>query len=172
MIIAVVGTCNISNGLLKVDGLDIVSSLNSTHATLTAATASGAQSILSSSTIKCLKTAGNLSMTSDATSITLNVGSTIPIITTGKWISSTGTRENGLAWTGIVATNTAGQEISYTSNSRDANFLGNIITDGVCYPNSLACINDATISGTLSVDGAVNFLVIYQLNVEQYNKVF
>ncbi len=147
-------------------------SLNNKNATLTAATASGAPSILSSSTVKCLKTAGNLSMTSDATSITLNVGSTIPIITTGEIIASTGTRENGLAWTGIIATSTAGQEISYTNNSRDVNFRDNIITDGVCYPNSLARINAATISGTLSVDGAVFFLVIYQLNVKKYNEVF
>ncbi len=48
-------------------------------------------------------------MTSDATSITLTGGSTIPILTTGKIIASAGTREGGLAWTGIIAMNTLGQ---------------------------------------------------------------
>ena len=38
-----------------VDGLNIVSALNGKTATLTGATAVGAQSVLSGSTIKCLK---------------------------------------------------------------------------------------------------------------------
>ncbi len=55
------------------------------------------------------KTAGNLSLTSDAASITLTGGSTIPMLTTSKIIASSGTLHSGLAWTGIIASNTAGQ---------------------------------------------------------------
>ena len=48
-------------------------------------------------------------MTADATSITLTGGSNIPILTTGEILASSGTRESGLAWTGIIASNTVGQ---------------------------------------------------------------
>ncbi len=83
--IAVVDNVNISGSSdLMVDGLNIVSALSGKHAALTSATAVGAQSILSVSTIKCLKTVGNLSMTSDATSITFTGVSNFPILTTGK----------------------------------------------------------------------------------------
>ena len=75
----------------------------------TGATATGAQSVLSGSTIKCFKTAGNLSMTAGATTITLTGGSNITILTTGKLIASSGTLQSGLAWTGIIASNTVGQ---------------------------------------------------------------
>ena len=95
--------------LIIVNNIDILNSLDSKNATLTAASASGAQPVLIGSTIKCLKTAGTLSMTSDANSITLTHGSNIPILTTGELIASSGTREGGAAWTGIIATNTAGQ---------------------------------------------------------------
>ncbi len=59
------------------------------------------------------KTAGNLSLTSDAASITLTGGSTIPILTRGKIIAPSGTLQSGLAWTVMIASNTAGQEILY-----------------------------------------------------------
>ncbi len=68
------------------------------------------------------KTGGNLSMTSDATSITLTGSSNIPTLTTGKVIALTGTREGGLLQTGMIAMNTAGQEIFYTDNARNINF--------------------------------------------------
>ncbi len=58
-----------------------------------------------------LKTAGNVSMTADATTIILTGGSNIPILTTRKLIASSGTLQSGLAWTGMIASNTAGQEI-------------------------------------------------------------
>ena len=96
-------------------------------------------------------------MTSDATSITLTGSSNIPILTTGKIIASTGTCESGLAWTGIIATNTAGQEMCYTNNTRDIIFRGNAVVDGIRVPNSLQCVNDATIAGGLTVDGPSYF---------------
>ena len=80
---------------LTVNNNNIINLLSGKNATLTSATAVGAQSILNVSTIKCLKTGGNLSMTSDATSITLTGGSTIPILTTGKSIASAGTHREG-----------------------------------------------------------------------------
>ncbi len=69
---------------LTVNNNNIINLLSGKNATLTSATALGAQSILSASTIKCLQAAGNLSMTSDATSITLTGSSTSPTLTTGK----------------------------------------------------------------------------------------
>ncbi len=81
----VVGNVNIEGSfILVVDGLDIVNTLDGKNATLTAATAVGAQPVSNGSTIKCLKTAGNLSMTSGATSITLTGSSNTPIPTTSE----------------------------------------------------------------------------------------
>ena len=91
-------------------------------------------------------------MTSDATSITLTGGSTIPILTTGKIIASAGAREGGLVQTGIIAMNTAGQEIFYTDNARNIIFRGNAVIDGVCAPASIECTNGATVKGTLTVE--------------------
>ena len=75
---------------------------------------------------------------------------TSPSLTTGKITASTGTREGGLAWTGIIAMNTAGQEIFYTNNERAVNFRGAAVIDGICAPNSIECTNNATFGGILS----------------------
>ena len=105
---------------LTVNNNNIINLVSGKNATLTSATAVGG-TILNVSTMKCLKTAGNLSMTSDATSITLTGSSTIPTLTTGKIIASTGTRENGATQTGIVFMNTVGEEILYCNNTRNVN---------------------------------------------------
>jgi hypothetical protein len=89
------------SAVLKVNNVDIATTFSGKQTTLISATAVGAQFILTSSIIKCLKTVGNLSMTADATTITLTGSSNIPILTTGKIIASSGTREGGLAWTGM-----------------------------------------------------------------------
>ena len=127
--------------------------------TLTAATAAGTHPILSGTTFKCLKSAGNLSLTSDATSITLTGGSTIPILTTSKIIASSGALQSGSAWTGIIASNTAGQEIFYTNNDRNVNFKGNVVVDALCTTDSIQCTNNATVGGTLNVTGIASFAI-------------
>ncbi len=107
---------------LTVNNNNIINLVSGKNATLTSATAVGAQSIFNVSTIKCLKTGGNLSITLDATAITLTGGSNIPCLTTGKIIASAGTREGGAAWTGIIAMNTATQEVFYTDDARNIDF--------------------------------------------------
>ena len=69
------------------------------------------------------------------------------ILTTGKLIASTGTRESGLQQTGIIAMNTGGQEIFWTDNTRNINFRGNVVIDAICAPNSIECTNTATFNG-------------------------
>ena len=59
-----------------------------------------------------------------------------PKVDNRKIIASSGTREGGLVQTGIIAMNTAGQEIFYTDNARKINFRGNAVIDGVCAPAS------------------------------------
>ena len=107
-------------------------------------------------------------MTSDATSITLTGGSTITSLTTGKIIASTGTREGGLAWTGIIAMNTLSQEIFYTDNSKNVNFNNNVVIDGICAPASLLCTNDATIGGAINVSGTAASVSIQSTQPNNY----
>ena len=84
------GNSTITGNLIN-NCTNLLTSLSCKNATLTSGTAIGAQSVLNGATIKCLKASGAISLTSDDASITLTGGSTIPIITTGKIIASTGT---------------------------------------------------------------------------------
>ena len=76
-----------------------------------------------------------------------------PLLTTGRITAAAGTREGGSAWTGIIAMNTAGQEIFYTDNTRNINFKNNVVVDGVLAPNSIECTNGAFLYSTLLVNG-------------------
>ena len=83
---------------------------------------------------------------------------TAPLLSTGRITASSGNREGGLAWTGIIAMNTANQEILYTDNARNTNFRGNVVIDGICAPASIQCTNGATVGGTLTVEQNSVFL--------------
>ena len=40
--------------------------------------------------------------------------------------------------------NTVGEEILYCNNTRNVNFMGNTVINGVCAPNSILCTNGIT----------------------------
>ena len=81
---------------------------------------------------------------------------TAPLIRTGRITAAAGVREGGvLAWTGIIAMNTSGQEIFYTDNTRNVNFRGNVLIDGICQPGSIDCINGASVGGALTTTGDI-----------------
>ena len=93
---------------------------------------------------------------------------TAPLLSTGRITASSGNRDGGLAWTGIIAMNTANQEHFYTDNARSTNFRGNVVIDGICAPASLFCTGNATIGGAINVSGTTASVSIQNTQPNDY----